>query len=373
MKKAIIFTPRSRDQRVKFYIPYDALEWRKRVKMLNSSFYHKQQKLWSIINTKDLIAELKSIFQGHYILKEISSKKQLPNKQLNQKSLSVLAQLEQTIVLKGYSDHTRKDYKSAMIRFLTFFENRDLEQLTKQEIEGFIYKLKSKYKISDTYQMTIISAVKFYYEHVLGKPREYYNLTRPKKSVTLPNVLSKEEVIRILSAPKNIKHRAILYTVYSAGLRISEIVNLRVIDIHSESGQIFIKGSKGKKDRYTVLSHATLDLLRIYYRQNKPSYWLFEGQDGGQYSKSSIQKMFRRAVTDAKVNPWATVHTLRHSFATHLMQQGTSMRQVQALLGHSSSKTTEIYTHVMNVSNKTVMSPLDRIKKDMQITNIDVT
>jgi len=365
MTKAIIFTPSTKDRRIKFYIPYEALEWRKQVKKLNTSFYHKPQQLWSIENKVALMIKLKNIFGGEFISKDYIPRKQLPTKDLSQESFDILANLEKKIVLKGYSEYTRKSYRGAMIRFLSFFENRDLEQLRKEEIEGFIYTLKSKYKISDSYQITMISAIKFYYEYVLKKPREYYDLTRPKKSKSLPNVLSSDEIIRILSVPKSIKHRAILYTIYSAGLRLNEVINLRIIDVHSENGQLFIRGAKGKKDRYTVLSQATLDILRVYYSAHKPSYWLFEGSDGGQYSKSSVQKIFRRAVKDANINPWATVHTLRHSFATHLMQHGTSMRQVQALLGHSSSKTTEIYTHVMNMSNKTVMSPLDRIRKEV--------
>ena len=201
----------------------------------------------------------------------------------------------------------------------------------------------------------------YHYEQVLGKPREYYDIQRPKKSATLPNVLSGQEVKLLINAPSNIKHTAILYAIYSAGLRLNEVIKIRVEDIHSDDGYIFIKGAKGKKDRKTVLSKVLLDVLRKYYKKYRPAYWLFEGQDGGQYSSSSINKIFRRAVKQSNINPWATPHTLRHSFATHLLQQGTNLRYVQALLGHSSSKTTEIYTHVMNINNKTITSPLDHL------------
>ncbi|MBK8080500.1 MAG: tyrosine-type recombinase/integrase [Saprospiraceae bacterium] len=178
-------------------------------------------------------------------------------------------------------------------------------------------------------------------------PREYYDIQRPKRSQSLPNVLSKQEVAAILSAPKNIKHKAILLIIYSAGLRISEAIQLRISDIHSKEGYIFIKGGKGKKDRKSVLSPIALDVLRTYYKAHKPSYWLFEGQDGGQYTAKSIQNIFIAAVEASKSNPWATVHTLRHSFATHLLASGTNLRYIQTLLGHSSSKTTEIYTHAL--------------------------
>jgi integrase/recombinase XerD len=163
----------------------------------------------------------------------------------------------------------------------------------------------------------------------------------------------------LLESPKNIKHKAILLTIYSAGLRISEAINLRVKDIHSDEGKIFVKDSKGKKDRNTVLSPILLSVLRIYYKSHKPSYWLFEGQDGGKYSAKSIQNILRKAIDNSGVNPWGTVHTLRHSFATHLLQEGVNLRLIQSMLGHSSSKTTEIYTHILSINNKSVKSPLD--------------
>ena len=155
------------------------------------------------------------------------------------------------------------------------------------------------------------------------------------------------------------KHKAILLLIYSTGLRLSEATNLRIKDIHSDEGYLFIKDSKGKRDRKTVLSPMVLEYLRTYYTSYKPSYWLFEGQSGGKYSDRSIQQVLRNAVEVSGVNPWGTVHTLRHSFATHLLLNGTNLRVIQTLLGHSSSKTTEIYTHVLAVNNKTVKSPLD--------------
>jgi len=196
---------------------------------------------------------------------------------------------------------------------------------------------------------------------VLAQPRSYYNIQRPKKHKTLPNVLGEQDVLKLLQSPKSLKHKAILCLLYSAGLRISEIPKLRIEDIRSTEGYIFVKGAKGKKDRRTVLSVSLLSLLREYVKKYKPSYWLFEGQSGGQYTTSSIQKIFRRAVKESNINPWATPHTLRHSFATHLLQQGANLRYIQSMLGHASSKTTEIYTHVMTINNSQVKSPLDRI------------
>ncbi|MEB2774686.1 tyrosine-type recombinase/integrase [Algoriphagus sp. D3-2-R+10] len=278
-----------------------------------------------------------------------------------------MADLEQKLTLKAYSPSTIKNYTSSLSQFLGFFESRSLKDITKEEIEAFVYHQITKYKISESAQNTLINAIKAYYEHVLGRERTVYDIQRPKKSMTLPNILSQEEVKAILQSVENIKHRAILMLIYSAGLRISEAIKLRNRDIHSDEGYIFIKGAKNKKDRKTVLSPVLLVLLRQYYKVHKPSYWLFEGQEGGQYSTTSIQAVFRRAIEKSNSNPWATVHTLRHSFATHLLQKGTNLRYVQALLGHESSKTTEIYTHVLSISNKNIQSPLDGIDEILNL------
>jgi len=176
-------------------------------------------------------------------------------------------------------------------------------------------------------------------------------------------------VLALINAPVNLKHRAILYTIYSGGLRVSEAINLRIIDIHSDDSYIFIKGGKGKRDRQTLLSNSLLKVLREYYKSHKPLYWLFEGQGGGRYTSKSIQNIFRRAQQKSKANPWSTPHTLRHSFATHLLENGENLRNIQALLGHSSSKTTEIYTHLVNISNNKIENPLDRMLKNNTFRN----
>ena len=236
-----------------------------------------------------------------------------------------------------------------------------LTSVTKEDIEGYVYTLITKFRIGESMQNGIINAVKCYYEHVLGLPREYYNIARPKKRNDLPNVLSRKDVMAIINSPSNLKHKAILHTIYGAGLRVGELLRLRIKDIRSAEGYILIKDSKGKKDRHTVLSKHLLEMLRTYYKHYKPAYWLFEGQSGGQYTATSIQSIFRKAVQDSGSNPWSTPHTLRHSFATHLMEGGVNIRRIQAALGHNSSKTTEIYTHVLAINNKTLKSPLDSL------------
>jgi len=212
-----------------------------------------------------------------------------------------------------------------------------------------------------SFEMTSHIAIKFYLEKVLGLPRTVYNLTRPKPHKTLPDALSEEDAYKILNALPNLKHRAMLNLLYSAGLRRGEITKLRIEDIKSHDMQIFIKGGKGKKDRTTMLAEHTLELLREYYVAYKPSYWLFEGQSGGRYSTSSINKVFRKAAKATNIAQWATPHTLRHSFATHLLMANVNLRYIQSCLGHASSETTEIYTHIVNINNNNVRSPLDRL------------
>lgn len=357
----IMYRPKANAGRIKFYIPFLLKNEREAFKKLNTSFYHHNQKLWSLVNTPSNITLVKELFRDKMKIVDADPTAKIPKVVLSEKIQEGLDANHQKMVLKGFSDSTIQNYQHALGQFFSYFEMADYKAISKDQIEGFVYHLISKYKISEQKQNLIINAIKCYYEHTLGMPREYYNITRPKKSKDLPNVLSVDEVRAILNHPRNIKHKAILNIIYGAGLRIGEVLRLRIKDIRSDDGYIFVKDSKGKKDRHTVLSPLLLNLLRNYYRQHRPSYWLFEGQDGGQYSTKSIQNIYRKAVKETKSNPWSTPHTLRHSFATHLMQQGVNIRYIQSALGHSSSKTTEVYTRVLGISNKTLKSPLDTL------------
>tara|TARA_R110000737_G_scaffold265238_1_gene272966 strand:- start:89 stop:1216 length:1128 start_codon:yes stop_codon:yes gene_type:complete len=369
MNRLTLFKPQLNAGRFKLFIPFLMKREREIFKSMDGSFYHPNQRLWSLPNTQENIEKVQKQFGNKLEIKETAERTiKPPFFILNEKSQQHLDQLHQKLVLKGFSTSTVENYKSAFSKFLKFFESRDLVELTKEDIEGFVYQQVSKYKLSESSQNSLINAIKAYYEHVLGKPREYYEIQRPKRSITLPNVLSKEEVALLIQSTPNKKHRTILLTIYSAGLRISEAIKLRICDVHSDGGYLFVKGAKNKKDRKTVLSPVLLQELRSYYKAYRPSYWLFEGQEGGQYSTTSIQAVFRKAVKASGINPWATVHTLRHSFATHLLQSGTNLRMIQVLLGHSSSTTTEIYSHILAVSNKNVVSPLDSLSEILNLT-----
>tara|TARA_R110000868_G_scaffold66111_4_gene197192 strand:+ start:1111 stop:2217 length:1107 start_codon:yes stop_codon:yes gene_type:complete len=360
----IIFQPLKQSKRIKVFIPYELIDLRHAIKKMDSSFWHPQQKLWSVVNTAENFKTLKKICDGHYTIKKDIRFSPIPSVALSQNALDALFELEKALVLKQYSASSIQVYKKMFTVFLGKFMQRNLKEVSKEDIEGFVYELIKKSNISESYQNQLINAIKAYYEHALKMPREYYDIQRPKKAITIPNVLSKSEVLNIIQAPKNIKHKAILYTIYSAGLRISELINLRIADVHSKDGYLFIKDSKGKKDRKTILSQQLVVLLRAYYKEYKPSYWLFEGQTGSKYSSTSIRSIFRKAVNETNSNPWATVHTLRHSFATHCIENNVNMRHLQTMLGHNSPKTTEIYTKTIEINNKTISSPLDSLLKN---------
>ena len=213
--------------------------------------------------------------------------------------------------------------------------------------------------ISLSQQNQRINAIKFYYEKVLGRVKEFYDIERPRRERKLPTVLSKEEVKLMLDNTDNLKHKCILTTIYSGGLRRSELIELKVKDIDSSRKLIKIRNAKGKKDRYTILSGTLVKLLREYYKVYRPKEWLFEGQDGGQYSASSIEKIFHRAIHKAGIQKEVTPHSLRHSFATHLLEQGINLRYIQEILGHESPKTTQIYTHVATHEIGNIKNPLD--------------
>lgn len=262
-----------------------------------------------------------------------------------------------------YSDRTIKNYKSHFEELINHYPTHEIDTIDERMIIAFCQFLVIERKVSSSYQNSAINAIKFYYERVLGGQRKFYSLNRPNKEKSLPNVLSLEEVTNILKVTTNVKHNAILTTIYSAGLRVGEAINLKIKDIDSNRMQIRVEQSKGKKDRYTLLSPKTLAILRNYVKTYHPHEYLFEGIEGGQYSVRSIQAFFAEACKKACITKKVSVHTLRHSFATHLLEKGTDLRYIQMLLGHESSKTTEIYTHMTTKGFDQIVSPFD----DLQI------
>ncbi|HUS02333.1 MAG TPA: site-specific integrase [Chitinophagaceae bacterium] len=265
--------------------------------------------------------------------------------------------------LKSYSSSTIKVYKQSLNAFIDFFEDKEPGTISKREIEEYLLHLRNR-KQSETAIHSAVNAIKFYYEQVLKKPKEIYELQRPKKPIKNVTVFSENEVTKIINAISNIKHKAMLMIGYAAGLRISEIINLKIKDIDSERMMLHIRNAKGKKDREVVLSETLLIVLRIYYKEYKPKQFLFEGQSGGAYTARSLNRIMQDAKQKAGVKKEGSIHAFRHSFATHLLEGGTDISIIQTLLGHNDIKTTLRYTHVSKASLQKVVSPLDKIILD---------
>lgn len=260
--------------------------------------------------------------------------------------------------LKRYANSTVKTYVSFFEMFINNFNDKELQELDESDIRVFLQKLIQN-KRSNSYVNQAINAIKFYYEVVLGMPNRFYEIERPRKESKLPKVISKEEILSIIENTNNLKHRCIVQLLYGSGLRRSELLNLKINDIDSKRMLVCVEGSKGNKDRQTLLSKTALNDLRRYYTKYEPQVYLFEGKKGIKYSGASVLKIVKTAAIKARIRITVTPHVLRHSFATHLLESGTDLRQIQVLLGHCSTKTTEIYTHVATNTFESIKNPLD--------------
>ncbi len=360
----IIKTPKGR---LKLLFKYNQTLVEK-IKKMPYSTWDAENRWWSIPFHEKLIDELKTLLHElniPYIYEEESfikdgKAKLSPIEVINYKKCPE----DYTDKLKElrYSPQTLKTYSSLFEEFINYHATKDYKQADTKDITAFLRYLVTERKVSTSYQNQSINAIKFYYEKVMGGPRRVYMIDRPREEKKLPIVLSTEEMAILLKNVKNLKHKAILMTLYAGGLRIGELVRLKINDIDSKRMQIRVEQSKGKKDRYTLLSQKNLAILRAYFKEFKPQDYLFEGQTGGAYSARSIQEIVKDATLNAGIRKKVTAHTLRHSFATHLLEQGTDLRYIQSLLGHENSKTTEIYTHITTKGFDQIKSPLDMLE-----------
>jgi integrase/recombinase XerD len=264
------------------------------------------------------------------------------------------------LILKKYAENTIKGYCTMFINFTNFYAGKEVNSLSENDIRSYLKYLISKGK-SDSYVHQSVNAIKFYYEVVLQMPNRFYEIERPQKKEQLPKVISKENVLKMIEGISNLKHKCIVSLIYSAGLRRSELLNLKIQDIDSDRMTIRILNTKGGKDRMTTLSKYLLQMLREYFKEYRPKEYLFEGPNRNKYSSTSVTKIVKAAAKKAKISQHVTPHTLRHSFATHLLENGTDLRKIQSLLGHNSLKTTEIYTHVAINYQETIKNPLDSL------------
>jgi site-specific recombinase XerD len=334
------------------------------IKNLALCRWNSSENCWTVpfaVQNMEKLKEIANTYQLKYVYEVVSKTEGAPRLPRHANYLHCPKEYTEKLKELRYSVNTQNVYTDLFEEFINYYPEKQSEEITEEEIISFLRYLVNERKISTSYQNQSINAIKFYYERVLGGTRKIYLIERPRKENYLPEVLSEEEITSILKAISNLKHKAIIMVIYSGGLRISELINLKVKDIDSDRMQIRISQAKGKKDRYTLLSNKTLLILRKYFTEYKPKEWLFEGVSGGQYADSSIYSIFKKAIASANIKKKVSIHSLRHSFATHLLENGTDLRYIQNLLGHSSSKTTEIYTHITVKGFDLIKNPLDKL------------
>jgi site-specific recombinase XerD len=342
------------------------------IKSLDHPKWSSKHNMAYVLNTKSNLSAIFTTFKG---VAWINYNRFLTNKPVNTSNDAVDVEWFRTrkvtegyrrcpedylskLELKRYANNTIRTYVIFFERFINYYSSIDLHAINEIHIREYL-KILIRQQKSNSYINQVINSIKFYYEVVLGMPNRFYEVERPRKEYKLPTVISKEDVLALIEQTNNIKHRCIVELLYGSGLRRNELLNLKIEDIDSKRMLVRVKQAKGKKDRITLLSHNALKDLRSYYKTWKPKEYLFEGQKRGKYSGQAVNNVVKKSASNAGIRIPVTPHMLRHSFATHLLEAGVDLRQIQVLLGHQSSKTTEIYTHVATNTFKTIKNPLD--------------
>lgn len=348
------------------------------IQRISDRIYLKDNRCWQIPNHIELITRIEEQYvrDGAIIINRLPNKnfdyqKKKPSygdwkkhwlKKTEESLREIVSAYIDALSAKRYSLRTFDVYLGPFIRFVKHVGQDNIKYLESSQIDQYLSILGAA-KVSDAYLHNAVNAIKFYYSHVsINSKMVIPEIKRPKKGKLLPTILSVQEIDRILRAIENLKHITLLYTLYSSGMRLNEILHLRTEDIWWDRDQIMIKNGKGKKDRIVPLSQVLKSLLLKYYESYKPVYWLFEGQDRTlQYSERSLQNVVKKAAAKAGIFKKVSPHTIRHCFATHLLDGGTDVRYIQELLGHANITTTLIYTHVTNQKLNTIESPLDKL------------
>ena len=330
------------------------------VKSIKDTYWSQNLTAWYLKNTPENLKKITTLFKG---ITEVDTskinKKVLFKRNLTESEKKLLNTFYLFLKGKRYSKSTIQTYTFFIADFVNFHTKTPLDELTNRSVELFIEKVFIERDYSISSQRQFISALKIF---IIFCPQTKINdlvLERPKKSRKLPSVLSQEEVLEIIRCTQNLKHRAILALIYSCGLRISELTNLELVDFHIERKQLIVKNGKGRKDRYVSLADSFLPLLSNYYYSYKPKIYFVEGQNGGKYSTESVRQFLRKSCARARIKKTVTPHTLRHSYATHLLENGVDIRYIQSLLGHAKPETTMIYTHVRRKDLMEIQNPLD--------------
>jgi len=336
--------------------------------------YSNTHKGWYIPQNKELLRQVMEATKGMVDItalklttqavaaKEVRHLQAKVVNKISQHNAKELELLLQTLILKAYSKATINTYKNEFLAFLQTIKTANADDFTPQRIKDYLQYCFVELKLSENTLHSRMNALKFYYEQVLGREKFFWEIPRPKKQMLLPKVLGEDELGRLFNALDNKKHKAMLFTAYSAGLRVSEVAALQIKHIDSNRMQLFIERAKGKKDRYVGLSPVLLDILRDYIKtyQPRPKQYLFESeQTFTAYPTRTIQRIFQLAKEKAGISKEIGIHSLRHSFATHLLEKGTDIRYIKDLLGHFNIKTTERYLHVSKNKLINIVSPLD--------------
>lgn len=362
----------------------DTLHYKTSIKQISGIYWQHQEGFWYMKCTREAFEQFKLQTKHLFSLntnelkqyleqrKAISLDQTKPIKRVTALQLvkfplcpsNILAYeaMKNKLIVKGYSPNTIKNYLYEFQLLLRLLKERSINDLEKDHIQSYLLWLLKEQGCSETKVHTTVNAIKFYFEQVIDRQKVVYDLPRPKKPFKLPSILAAEEIIQLILSVKNLKHKTLLMTGYSSGLRVSEIIHLKMTDIDSKRMMMHLRGAKGKKDRMVPLSNMLLNTLRSYYLAYKPKVYVFESHFGEMYSARSAQKILQDAKKAAGIYKQGGIHMLRHSYATHLMESGTDIRIIQNLLGHNSIRTTMLYTHVSNKDLAKVESPLDKLK-----------
>jgi integrase/recombinase XerD len=357
------------ENRIKLIFPYDDVLIGM-VRKIPGSAWSRTMKCWHISHEPASLEDLLKLFKGIAWLDYSAMKGRKagnitqPEKhnlaKATEEDHAMISDLKKWMEHRRYSPSTVKTYCGAAMVFIRFIKPKPLNEVTNEDVVQFTTDYILANKFSASYQNQTVNAIKLFFKEIIKSEINVENIERPRPEHRLPNVLSKEEIKAILQAPSNIKHKAMLSLIYACGLRRSELINLKPADVDSKRGLLIIRQAKGKKDRIVPISEKIIFLLREYYLAYKPANWLFEGQaKSTQYSEQSLQSVLKQALSKANIKKPVSLHWLRHSYATHLLEGGTDLRYIQELLGHKSSKTTEIYTHVTDKSLQKIKSPFD--------------
>jgi integrase/recombinase XerD len=357
---------------IKFLGRYDQ-EWIDEMRTYGRCYYDKKRKEWLIQWSKLTCDSLADYFSGRGIAVNVTKQvvdqeliaerkitgDEIRGQELGSKALDGLDSLAMYLDENRYSPRTRESYLSMLEFFFRYFSNKEPLEITEEEISRFIYDFIIRLGYSTAYQNQMVSAIKTFYT-ISGKGKvdpEFFE--RPRRRRALPKVFSKDEVSRILNSVRNPKHKLLLWMIYSCGLRRSEVTNIKLQDLDRDRGILHIREGKGMVDRIVPVSAKVWEKIDEYMPGYRPRAYLFEGQTGGRYSSESVYRVFKDALLKAGIKKDVGVHSLRHSYATHLHESGLDIRYIQELLGHKSTRTTEIYTHVSRRNLIAVRSPIE--------------